>query len=76
MKSRRDDAELGEAVAIREQELWDRERPRYDAIMERNVRLPVIVVVAGEEDGCGGGPSTALDVVRRKRLVYCSKRRG
>jgi succinate dehydrogenase flavin-adding protein (antitoxin of CptAB toxin-antitoxin module) len=73
MKSRRDDAKPGDAVAIREQELWDKARPRYDAIMERHVRLPVVA-----EDGCGdgggGGPS-ALDV-RRKRLVYRSKQRG
>ena len=66
MRSRRDGAaaEHGDAIAIREQELWDRARPRYDAIMERHVRLPA--------DECEGA---ALDV-RRKRLVYRSKQRG
>ena len=65
MQSRRD---ADDAVARREQELWDRARPRYDAILERHVRLP-----ASE-----GGPDEderALDV-RRKRLIYRSKQRG
>ncbi len=58
-----------------EQELWDRVRPRYDAIMERHARLPVVVA----EDGCGngsGGPS-ALDLdVHKKWLVNHSKQQG
>ena len=65
-----------DAIAIREQKLWDAARPRYDEIMERHVRLPV-------EDGGGDGTTaagaattTTLDVVRRKRLVYRSKQRG
>lgn len=61
MKSRRD--VVGDAVAAREQELWDKARPRYDAIMERHVRLPT------------AGDTVDLDV-RKKRLVYRSKQRG
>ncbi len=71
MKSRRDNAEPDDAIAIREQELWDRARPRYDAIMERHVRLPP----PGRVDGDVDGADSALDV-RRKRLVYRSKQRG
>jgi succinate dehydrogenase assembly factor 2 len=60
MISRRDKA--GEdAIAKREQELWDKAQPRYDEIMERHLRLPA-------EDG-------ELDV-RKKRLIYRSKQRG
>ena len=80
MKSRRDSAAgHDDAIAIREQKLWDAARPRYDEIMERHVRLPVV-----EDGGGGDGTSatgaatttTTLDVVRRKRLVYRSKQRG
>ncbi|KAL3817585.1 hypothetical protein ACHAXA_006474 [Cyclostephanos tholiformis] len=75
MKSRRENAKQDDAIAMREQELWDRARPRYDAIMERHVRLPSM-----KNSGCGDGndddrSSSALDV-RRKRLVYRSKQRG
>ncbi|KAL3766909.1 hypothetical protein ACHAW5_000927 [Stephanodiscus triporus] len=66
MKSRRDDARPDDAVAAREQALWDKARPRYDAIMERHVRLPP------EEDDVDVAP----DARRRKRLVYRSKQRG
>lgn len=74
MKSRRDSAAgHDDAIAIREQKLWDAARPRYDEIMERHVRLPV-------EDGGGDGTSAAAAtpdaVVRKKRLVYRSKQRG
>lgn len=53
-----------DAVARREQALWDKAQPRYDAIMERHTRLPV-----ADEEG------KALDV-RKKRLIYRSKQRG
>ncbi|KAL7553680.1 hypothetical protein ACHAWF_016999 [Thalassiosira exigua] len=65
MRSRRDAAAGEDAVARREQELWDRARPRYDAILERHVRLPT-------SEGGGGDD----DAVRRKRLVYRAKQRG
>ena len=73
MKSRRDSAAgHDDAIAIREQKLWDAARPRYDEIMERHVRLPV-------EDGGGDGTPAATTpdaAVRKKRLVYRSKQRG
>mmetsp|Transcript_32414 Transcript_32414/g.69022 ORF Transcript_32414/g.69022 Transcript_32414/m.69022 type:complete len:213 (-) Transcript_32414:573-1211(-) len=70
-RSCRDNAEgaVDDGAARREQALWDRARPRYDAIMERHVRLPV---ADGESEGAD---AAALDV-RRKRLVYRSKQRG
>ncbi len=70
MKSRRDNSKPDDAIAMREQELWDKARPRYDAIMERHVRLP-----PGLDGDVGDASSSALDV-RRKRLVYRSKQRG
>ena len=71
MKSRRDDSRLDDAVAAREQALWDKARPRYDAIMERHVRLP-----PEEDDVVDVDADVAPDARRRKRLVYRSKQRG
>jgi succinate dehydrogenase assembly factor 2 len=71
MKSRRDDARPDDAVAAREQALWDKARPRYDAIMERHVRLP-----PEEDDVVDVDADVAPDARRRKRLVYRSKQRG
>jgi succinate dehydrogenase assembly factor 2 len=81
MKSRRDSAAgHDDAIAIREQKLWDAARPRYDEIMERHVRLPVVEDGGGGDGtsaaGAGAAMTTTLDVVRRKRLVYRSKQRG
>lgn len=77
MQSRRDKAAEGDdAVAQREQELWDKAQPRYDAIMERHLRMPTM-----EMDGIKDGDSDRskeereLDV-RKKRLIYRSKQRG
>jgi len=75
MKSRRENA-IDDVVAQREQELWDKAQPRYDAIMERHLRLPTV-----DEDETTTNNMTIskeereLDV-RKKRLVYRSKQRG
>lgn len=68
MKSRREENAVDDDVARREQALWDSARPRYDAIMERHVRLPTV-------DGDDKKEERKLDV-RKKRLVYRSKQRG
>jgi len=60
-----------DAVAAREQALWDKARPRYDAIMERHVRPP-----PEEDDVVDVDADVAPDARRRKRLVYRSKQRG
>lgn len=52
-----------EAIAKRENALWEKAQPRYDSIMERHTRLPP--ASDGQE----------LEV-RKKRLVYRSKQRG
>ena len=77
MTSRRDNASENDVVAKREQELWDKARPRYDAIMERHVRLP---------SSSSSSSSTSCDDnlimeerdlnARKKRLIYRSKQRG
>lgn len=77
---------VSEEVARREQELWEKAQPRYDAIMERHLRLPTVdddnddvessttdsdhVAVVG-----GSKEERELDV-RKKRLIYRSKQRG
>jgi succinate dehydrogenase assembly factor 2 len=82
MKSRRDNVASSsghdDAIAIREQKLWDSARPRYDEIMERHVRLPAEDEKGGGDGTTGGAAATTtLDqAVRRKRLVYRSKQRG
>lgn len=65
MKSRRDSADRADEVAKREQELWDRAQPRYNAIMERHLRLPTA-------EYCNNDNLA----VRKKRLIYRSKQRG
>lgn len=67
MKSRRDNKDIDDAVAQREQELWDKAQPRYDSIMERHLRLPTVDDTADSK--------VDLDV-RKKRLIYRSKQRG
>ena len=75
MKSRRENA-IDDVVAQREQELWDKAQPRYDAIMERHLRLPT---VDDDETSSTNNMSSKeereLDV-RKKRLIYRSKQRG
>eukprot|EP00581_Thalassiosira_minuscula_P006084 CAMPEP_0183740618 /NCGR_PEP_ID=MMETSP0737-20130205/60113_1 /TAXON_ID=385413 /ORGANISM="Thalassiosira miniscula, Strain CCMP1093" /LENGTH=210 /DNA_ID=CAMNT_0025975739 /DNA_START=184 /DNA_END=816 /DNA_ORIENTATION=+ len=73
MKSRRD--AIDDAVAAREQELWDRAQPRYDAIMERHVRLPTVDDDDEIIDSNDSKEERALNI-RKKRLIYRSKQRG
>lgn len=72
MQSRRDKAS-NDAVAQREQELWDKAQPRYDAIMERHLRFPT---EDGIEDDTTSSKEERELSVRKKRLVYRSKQRG
>ena len=76
MQSRREKADE-DAVAAREQKLWDSAQPRYNAIMERHTRLPNLDDIqdtTGMEDA-GNKAERELDV-RKKRLIYRSKQRG
>ena len=72
MKSRRENAD--DEVAKREQELWDRAQPRYNAIMERHLRLPT--AENNMNDSSGMSEEERNLAVRKKRLVYRSKQRG
>jgi len=54
MKSRRENNNENDEIARREQELWDKARPRYDAIMERHLRLPTV-----DDDGDGDADADA-----------------
>lgn len=79
MKSRRDNIHFGvdnenDAVAQREQELWDKAQPRYDAIMEKHLRLPQVVDNNNNNDTTEK-EAKELDI-RKKRLIYRSKQRG
>ena len=82
MQSRREKA-AEDAVAAREQELWDKAQPKYNAIMERHTRLPNLDDIqdtTGMEDaqianGIVTKAERELDV-RKKRLIYRSKQRG
>lgn len=74
MKSRRDNADGADDVAKREQELWDRAQPRYNAIMERHLRLPT--AEKDMNDSSGMTEEERDLAVRKKRLVYRSKQRG
>lgn len=73
MTSRRDNASENDAIAKREQELWDKARPRYDAIMERHVRLPSSSSLSTSSND--NQMERDLDA-RKKRLIYRSKQRG
>ena len=83
MKSRRDDTN-NDPVAIREQQLWDMARPRYDAIMARHIQLPVeqnsvsSTTNGGIEDDVNITATSVqhADANRRKRLIYRAKQRG
>jgi succinate dehydrogenase assembly factor 2 len=73
MTSRRDNASENDAIAKREQELWDKARPRYDAIMERHVRLPSSSSLSTSSND----NQMERDLnARKKRLIYRSKQRG
>ena len=81
MKSRRDNDASDDPVAVREQQLWDMARPRYDAIMARHIRLPVehgSSIGNGSKDENGGSVTSFVhnDANRRKRLIYRAKQRG
>ena len=69
MKSRRENA-IDDVVAQREQELWDKAQPRYDAIMERHLRLPTVDDdEAATTNNMTSKEDRELDV-RKKRLIY------
>ncbi len=72
-------AENDAMIEKREQELWNKARPRYDAIMEQHVRLPTATssssVSSLSDAGADGDHVVDLDA-RKKRLVYRSKQRG
>jgi succinate dehydrogenase assembly factor 2 len=79
MTSRRD-LSLDDAVARREQELWDKARPRYDAIMERHVRFPTSSSSCSLSNDDHNAPIKSVEErdldARKKRLIYRSKQRG
>ncbi|KAL7489031.1 hypothetical protein ACHAW6_014597 [Cyclotella cf. meneghiniana] len=76
MKSRRDIHPNEDAVARREQALWEKARPRYESILERHLRLPSLA----EEDLDDATDTRSREEkeseVRKKRLVYRAKQRG
>ena len=74
MKSRRENA-IDDVVAQREQELWDKAQPRYDAIKERHLRLPTVDDDEATANNMSSKEERELDV-RKKRLIYRSKQRG
>ena len=74
MKSRRENA-IDDVVAQREQELWDKAQPRYDAILERHLRLPTVDDDEATTNNMSSKEERELDV-RKKRLIYRSKQRG
>jgi len=90
MKSRRENNENDDEIARREQELWDKAQPRYDAIMERHLRLPTVDDADTDADATSDASSSTTAngetnestkeqrelQVRKKRLVYRSKQRG
>ena len=74
MKSRRENA-IDDVVAQREQELWDKAQPRYDAILKRHLRLPTVDDDEATTNNMSSKEERELDV-RKKRLIYRSKQRG
>ena len=63
--------QINDDVAKREQELWNKAQPRYDAIMEQHLRLPTVVDTNENDEK----ETRELDI-RKKRLIYRSKQRG
>ena len=63
--------QINDEVAKREQELWNKAQPRYDAIMEQHLRLPTVVDTNENDEK----ETRELDI-RKKRLIYRSKQRG
>jgi len=64
--------QMDDEVAKREQELWNKAQPKYDAIMERHLRLPT---VDNDMTDMNEKETRELDI-RKKRLIYRSKQRG
>lgn len=64
--------QIDDEVAKREQELWNKAQPKYDAIMERHLRLPTI---DNDMTDMNEKETRELDI-RKKRLIYRSKQRG
>lgn len=79
MKSRRANTH-DDAIAQREQQLWERAQPRYDSIMERHIRLPKMDDIfndSGITNSLDGLSKEERELdIRKKRLVYRSKQRG
>ena len=63
--------QIDDDVAKREQELWNKAQPKYDAIMERHLRLPTV----DNDTDMEKKETRELDI-RKKRLIYRSKQRG
>ena len=79
MKSRRDNANANDAISQREQALWNRAQPRYDAIMERHFRLPTVDDIEDSAKTANQESQSKEErelEIRKKRLVYRSKQRG
>ena len=66
--------QIDDEVAKREQELWNKAQPKYDAIMERHLRLPTVDNNNDMTD-MEKKETRELDI-RKKRLIYRSKQRG
>ena len=66
--------QINDEVAKREQELWNKAQPKYDAIMEQHLRLPT--VDNNDNDMTGDEKETRELDIRKKRLIYRSKQRG
>ena len=64
--------QINDEVAKREQELWNKAQPKYDAIMERHLRLPTL---DNDMTDMNEKETRELDI-RKKRLIYRSKQRG
>ncbi|KAL7516725.1 hypothetical protein ACHAWX_001710 [Stephanocyclus meneghinianus] len=73
MKSRRDN---DDAVARREQALWEKARPRYESILERHLRLPSLAHEDLDDATDTRSREEKESEVRKKRLVYRAKQRG
>jgi len=67
--------QINDEVAKREQELWNKAQPKYDAIMERHLRLPTLDNNDNDMTDDEKKKIRELDI-RKKRLIYRSKQRG